>query len=201
MNYPLDYSGGLLILFIGFLFGYFLENSGLGSPRKLNAQFGFQDWTVFKVMFIAILVAAIGIWSFTTFGWLSLNALKIATPYYYAMALGGMLLGMGLTIGGYCPGTSVVGLFSGRLDGLMFMIGLLIGTVLFSLTFAWIKPLFLAAKGPKSQTLAQLLTLPVWGILTILISLAIIGFWLASHFEALGEGIISADELTTNKDI
>lgn len=46
-------NGGLFLLaFI--LFGFFLEVSVLGSPRKLIAQFTLRDWTVFKVMFVAI---------------------------------------------------------------------------------------------------------------------------------------------------
>lgn len=116
MNIPFSYDSGFLILGAGFLFGYFLEVSGMGSPRKLNAQFTFEDWAVFKVMFVAVLVAAAGLWLLNILGFLELNTLKIPTPYYFAMAIGGALPGVGLTIGGYCPGISVVGVFSGRLD-------------------------------------------------------------------------------------
>lgn len=201
MDFPLAYEGGFLILAGGFLFGWFLEVSGLGSPRKLNAQFTFRDWAVFKVMFVAIVVAAAGLWLLTEPGWLHMVALKVPTPYYYAMALGGALLGAGLAIGGYCPGTSVVGLFSGRLDGLFFMFGLLLGTALFGLSFSSIKPLFLAARGSQGQTLAQLTGLPGWGVLLLLITLALLGFWLGSWFEGRGAGIISARDLTTDKEI
>ena len=201
MNFPLEYEGGFLILAGGFLFGWFLEVSGLGSPRKLNAQFTLRDWTVFKVMFIAIVVAAAGIWLLTQPGWLRMDMLKVPTPFYYATALGGALLGAGLAIGGYCPGTSVVGFFSGRLDALFFMLGMLFGVLLFGLLFPLIKPLFLAAKGPKGQSLAQLTGLSGWGILLFLIILAIAGFWLGSRFEARGDGTITSRDLTTTEVI
>ena len=34
MNFPLENSGNLVVLVAGFFFGYFLEVSGLGSPRS-----------------------------------------------------------------------------------------------------------------------------------------------------------------------
>ena len=52
------------------LFGYVLENAGFASPRKLTAQLRFSDWSVFKVMFTAIIVAAIGLYAAAEFGWM-----------------------------------------------------------------------------------------------------------------------------------
>ena len=128
MNFPLD-SGSFIILLAGVLFGYFIESAGLNSPRKLTAQFALRDWTVFRVMFTAIVVAAIGLWLFDVAGWLRFDALKVPTMFFWAMALGGAMLGAGMAIGGYCPGTSVVALFSGRLDAVFFMLGMMIGMV------------------------------------------------------------------------
>jgi hypothetical protein len=193
--FPLGYNTSFLMLVGGFLFGYFLEVGELGSPRKLNAQFTFNDWTVFKVMFVAIVVAAAGIWLLAELDWLLMDALKIPTPYYLAMMLGGMLLGAGLAVGGYCPGTSVVGLFTGRLDSLLFMLGMLSGIILFALSFFWIKPLFLTAAGLDRQTLSQLTGLPVWAILLILFAIAVIGFRLGSWFETRSHGPLSASDL------
>ncbi len=121
--FPLSNNHPLLMLSLGFLFGYFLEVGGLGSPRKLTAQFSFTDWTVFKFMFTTIVVAAAGLALLAELGWLVLETLKIPTAYYLALLFGGGLLGAGLAVGGYCPGTSVVGLFSGRLDALFFIGG------------------------------------------------------------------------------
>ena len=42
---------------IGIAFGFALERAGLGSARKLTGQFYGTDFTVFKVMFSAILTA------------------------------------------------------------------------------------------------------------------------------------------------
>jgi len=195
MIFPLGNGGSLIVLIAGFLFGYFLEVSGLGSPRKLNAQFTLRDWSVFKVMFVAIVVAAFGLWLFEAAGWLRFDALKVQTTFFWAMAVGGALLGAGLAIGGYCPGTSVVGLFSGRLDALLFLLGMLIGTLLFAANFDLLQGFYQAGQGPKGQTLVALTGWPTWLILLLLAGLAAAGFRLGAWLETRRGGVISASEL------
>lgn len=195
MNFPLEYNSGIMIVIGGFFFGYFLEVSGLGSPRKLNAQFTFKDWTVFKVMFVAIVVAAVGLWFFDLLGWIRFDEIHVQTTFFWAMAIGGALLGTGLAIGGYCPGTSVVGLFTGRIDALFFVLGLIIGIFLFALLFDTILPLYVAAKGPNSQTLSQLLNVQTWVIILGLIAIAAVGFWLGTKVESKQNSVIKAKDL------
>ncbi|UJS26376.1 DUF6691 family protein [Thiothrix winogradskyi] len=184
-----------LVFLLGIAFGYFLEGSGLSSPRKLNAQFTLRDWAVFKVMFVAIVVAAIGLWLFSTLGWLQADKLKVPTTFWWATATGGALLGAGLSLGGYCPGTSVAGLFSGRLDALFFMLGMVIGAFVFAGAFDALNGFYTAAKGVEKQTLAQLFGLPVWVVLLGLAGLAATGFWLGNRWEAKHHGVISAATL------
>lgn len=186
------------IVVSGVLFGYFLEISGLGSPKKLNAQFVLKDWSVFKVMFTSIVVAAIGLWILDMIGLIDFNTLRIPTTFFWAMLIGGALLGVGLNIGGYCPGTSVVGFFSGRIDALFFMLGMIVGILLFSVFFELIKPLYFSTQGPERQTLFELIHLPVWMILIILIILAVVGFLLGNKFEKKSNGVISSRDLDSD---
>jgi hypothetical protein len=74
--------------------------------------------------------------------------------FFWAMALGGALLGAGMAIGGYCPGTSVVGLFAGRLDALFFMVGMMLGMTVFAVSYDSLEPLYQIGKGPAGQNLA-----------------------------------------------
>ena len=62
----------------------------------------------------------------------------------------------------------------GRIDGIFFFGGLLVGTVLFANAYDWIQPLLGAAPGPESQTLEQLLHVPGWIILATLAAMAFI---------------------------
>ena len=129
---PFNDGGVVSGLLCGVLFGYVLENSGFGSPHKLTAQFRLHDWSVFKVMFTAIVVAALGLYLLRLAGFLNADAVFVPPSLLLAAALGGVFVGAGFAIGGYCPGTSVVGVFSGRVDAIVFVLGLLVGTVGFA---------------------------------------------------------------------
>jgi hypothetical protein len=129
--FPLHENGMLSGLLCGILFGFVLESAGFGSPLKLTAQFKLTDWSVFKVMFTAIVVTAFGLWLLRVGGLLKPDAVAVPQALVMASAVGGMLVGAGFAVGGYCPGTSLAGLASGRIDALVFMVGLLIGTTAF----------------------------------------------------------------------
>jgi uncharacterized protein len=193
------YVSGNIEIFVaivfGAMFGYFLEVSGLGSPKKLNAQFTLKDWTVFKVMFTSIVVASIGLWLLSLVELVDFSTMRISTTYLWAMLIGGALLGIGLSVGGYCPGTSVVGLFSGRIDALFFMFGILIGTVIFASSFDFLEPLYMAGEGPTRQRLYELVDLPVWVVLIALVIIAVIGFRIGNKFEEKNNSVITSKDL------
>jgi len=189
------YDGGFWpALLLGLFFGLALEGAGFGSPRKLTAQFTLRDFTVFKVMFTAVLVAAAGLWLAEASGVIAANSVYVPTLYFWAIALGGALIGAGFALGGYCPGTSAAALGSGRWDALVFMLGMVVGVWLFAGLFDAIEPLYQAAKGPKSQTLDQLVGLPTPVILAAFAVIAVIGFRVGSRLEARFGGPVSAAE-------
>ena len=200
MTLPLYDNGVASGLLSGILFGYVLENAGFASPRKLTAQFRFTDWSVFKVMFTAVIVAGIGIYAAIGFGLMSANGIYIPTNFFWAMLTGGALIGAGMAVGGYCPGTSTVGLASGRLDGLFFMVGMVLGTALFAVVFEPIESFYLAAQGPQGQTLPMLLGLPAWAVLLLLVILAAAGFIVGSRFERARGGPLTAEQLNGRHD-
>jgi len=196
MNLPFYDNGFASGLLMGVLFGFILEGAGLGSPRKLVAQFQLRDWTVFKVMFTAILVASAGLWLCEAVGLIRPNAVFVPTLYLWAIALGGVLIGAGFAIGGYCPGTSTVGFFTGRLDALVFMLGMVAGTALFAGLFEPLQGLYMAAEGPKGQTVPQLLGVPAWTVIVALALVGVAGFVLAERLERKHGGAISAANLS-----
>jgi len=113
-------------ILLGAAIGATLEAGGLGNPRKLTGVFTLRDPTVVIVMPAAIVAAMLVLLVATLFGaqW----ARYFTPPTLYAgQALGGFVFGVGFFLGGYCPGTSVVGLASGRLDALPFIGGMVGG--------------------------------------------------------------------------
>ena len=167
MSFPVYDSGAWAALVLGILFGLALEGGGLGSPRKLTAQFVFRDFTIVKVMMTAIVTCAFGLWLLRTAGVVT-GGVYIPTPYYWAFLAGGALIGAGFAIGGYCPGTSTVGFASGRLDALVFIAGMVVGVGLFAAGFTWLEPFYTAAPGPERQTADDLLGLPAWAVVLAL---------------------------------
>jgi uncharacterized membrane protein YedE/YeeE len=111
-------------LLIGTAIGFVLENGGLGNPRKLTGIFLLRDFTVPQVMPTAILAAMAGMLVLSLFGF---DTAKAFTPdtMLLGQAVGGFVFGVGFYLGGYCPGTSMVALGSGRLDALPFMGGMI----------------------------------------------------------------------------
>lgn len=200
MTLPIYDDGIASGLLSGLLFGYVLESAGLASPRKITAQFRFTDWTVFKVMFTAIVVSAAGLAGATALGWLPAGSIFIPTTFFWAILTGGMLLGAGMALGGYCPGTSAVALGTGRLDSVFFIVGMVLGTGLFAAVYEPIKGFYEAAQGPQAQTLNALLGIPVWAVLAILVIVGALGFALGTWLERRSGGALSAEQLTGSAD-
>lgn len=119
---------------IGFGFGYALEISGFAISTKLAAQFYFKEMTVLKVMFTAIVVAMVLIFAATGLGLLDYNLIWVNPTYLVPGIVGGLIMGVGFIIGGFCPGTSLVALSTLKLDGLFFTLGGLFGIFLFGET-------------------------------------------------------------------
>ena len=193
--FPLNDGGMISGLVCGALFGFVLENAGFGSPCKLTAQFRLTDWSVFKVMFTAIVVAAAGLYGLKLLGWLNPDAVFVPTALVAASALGGVLVGSGFAVGGYCPGTSVVGLFSGRLDALLFIVGLLLGTFAFAGLYGpAIEAVMAMAEIDTGDTFTDAWGIPEW-VLIALLGAALVGVFMAgSWFERRSRGPVTADE-------
>jgi rhodanese-related sulfurtransferase len=172
----------MVYLVIGFAFGYVLEIAGFGNSTKLAAQFYFKDLTVLKVMFGAIIVAMLSIFLATAVGLLDYNLLWVNPTYLWPGIAGGLIMGFGFIIGGFCPGTSVVSAVTGKLDGLFFVLGVLFGIFLFGETvdkFA----IFWNSSYMGRFTLPELFGLPAGVVVLGVILMALFMFWGAEKLE------------------
>jgi len=126
MEFSVAAGLGLAVV-LGFGFGFCLERAGFGSARKLTAVFYFYDMAVVKVMFSAIVTAMVGLFALSAIGTLDLAELYLEPTSLAAQALGGLVFGAGFIMGGYCPGTAIAAIATGRKDGLAFALGMLAG--------------------------------------------------------------------------
>jgi len=93
------------------------------------------------------------------------------------VALGASLFGIGMVLYGYCPGTGVAAIATGSLHALVGFAGMLVGAVLYALSYSWIEAHIQNVATLGKVRLPDLSGIPDWGWFAILIILAGIVFW------------------------
>jgi len=172
----------LVYLFIGMAFGAVLEMAGFAHSPKLAAQFYFKDMTVLKVMFTAIVVAMTLIVLASGLQLLDVSRLWVNPTYLWPGIIGGLIMGLGFIIGGFCPGTSLVALATLRIDGLFFSLGVLTGIFFFGETvdsFA----LFRNSSYLGRLTIPDWLGLGAGPVVVIIVLMALFMFWGGEQLE------------------
>jgi Sulphur transport len=168
---------------VGTAFGFVLERAGFGRAQKLMGQFYGNDMTVLKVMFTAIATAMLGLVVLSGAGALDLGAVQAIYPtFLWPMIAGGLALGGGFVMAGYCPGTCIVASASGKLDGVATLFGVVGG----SLLYAELEPplrAFMRAGELGTYTLARLLGLPSSAIVALVALVAAAAFLAAERIE------------------
>lgn len=154
------YTDFVFAFVIGIGFGFFLEQAGFGNANKLAMQFYFRDMTVFKVMFTAIITAMTGLLVLSSRGWLDISMVYINPTYLWPGIVGGLIMGFGFIIGGYCPGTALVGVSTAKVDAIFAVTGGMLGMFVFSeiVPIEWITSFFQM----ETDGFSGFLTLPDW---------------------------------------
>jgi rhodanese-related sulfurtransferase len=121
----------VVALVIGIAFGFVLEQAGFSTTKKLVGLFYGYDFTVLKVFFTGGIVAMIGVVILGHFGILDLDLIYVNPTFLRSALIGGGIMGAGFIIGGFCPGTSICAVATGKIDAFWFIIGSLIGILIF----------------------------------------------------------------------
>jgi uncharacterized membrane protein YedE/YeeE len=116
---------------IGIIFGYALFHAGFTDSRRIAWAFYFKDVGVPVVMFSAITTGMLGLWGLSLMGLIDISLVYLLPTYLVPMIVGGLLFGVGMVIGGYCPGTAIAAIATGKIDAVVFIAGFLIGSLVF----------------------------------------------------------------------
>jgi len=138
---PADWNNAIALL-IGMCFGFVLEASGFSSSRKIMGTFFGYDFVVLRVFFTAAVTSMLGILYLDYFGWVDFGQLYIHPTYLASAIIGGVIMGAGFALGGYCPGTSYCAVAIGKLDALVYSIGLFLGIYLFTFIYPLVENLY-----------------------------------------------------------
>lgn len=170
---------------IGFAFGFVLELSGFGNSNKLAAQFYFKDLTVLKVMFGAIVTAMVLLFLSSAIGILDFNLVYVNETYLWPGIVGGVIMGVGFIIGGFCPGTSVVSASTLKLDGLAFLLGAFTGVFAFGETVQYFWDWWNTSGYYGRLTLMDAFHLPTGVVVLAVVLMALFMFWGAEQLERI----------------
>jgi rhodanese-related sulfurtransferase len=129
-------------LVLGLGFGYVLEQAGFSSSRKLAGVFYGYDFVVLRVFFTAGVTAMVGLLFLSYMGWIDMSLVYINPTFLWSAIVGGVIMGFGFILGGYCPGTSIVAATVGKVDAMLFLAGTLIGMFIFGHFYNQWEPLY-----------------------------------------------------------
>ena len=182
-------SGAYLIYFlIGGAFGAVLELAGFADSRRLAAQFYFKNMTVLKVMFTGIVTAAVLVFAAAALGLLDYNRLWVNPTYLVPGIVGGLIMGVGFIVGGFCPGTSLVAVASLKIDGLMFFLGVTLGVFVFGETVSGLGDFWYSTYMGRFA-MQQWLGVDAGVVVVGVVAMALFAFWGSEKLEARFGGL------------
>lgn len=172
----------IIALFIGIGFGFILEQAGFSSTKKLVGLFYGYDFTVLRVFFTAGVTAMLGVLVLGHYDLLDLDLIYVNPTFLRSAIVGGLIMGAGFIIGGFCPGTSVCALSIGKMDAMLFVVGSILGVFAFVETFPMIENFYLAdAMGPVRMNEQLGMSMEVFALVLSLV--AIVAFYLTWQLE------------------
>lgn len=127
----------LLALIIGGAFGAVLDRVGASNPNVIGRMLALVDLRLMKAILLAIGIGSILMFGGQMAGLVEVGHMSVKTTYA-GVFVGGLMLGFGWALSGYCPGTGVVAAGAGRRDALAFIAGGLLGAAAYMASYpAW----------------------------------------------------------------
>lgn len=127
----------LLALVIGGAFGFMLDRIGAANPNVITGMLTLRRMNLAKTIMLAIGTGSILMFGGQMLGLVDVGHMSVKSAYI-GVLIGGVMLGIGWAASGFCPGTAVTAIGSGRKDVLFFIAGGLLGAAAYMVTYpAW----------------------------------------------------------------
>ena len=172
----------VIAILIGIAFGFILEASGFSASRNLAGVFYGYNFVVLRVFFTAVIVAMVGLLYFDYFGWIDISKIFILPTFLTPMIVGGVIMGLGFIVGGFCPGTSLTAVAIGKLDGLVFTLGLYLGILGFTESFPLFSDFYLSGN-MGNVTLMDITGISAQWFAFSFVVIALAAFWISMFIE------------------
>lgn len=127
----------VLAIVIGAVFGFTLDRIGATNPTYIGKMLNLTNLHLMKTILLAIGTGSILMFGGQMLGLVDVGHMSVKSAYV-GVFIGGLLLGAGWAMSGFCPGTGVCAAATGRKDGLAFIAGGLLGAAAYMVTYpAW----------------------------------------------------------------
>lgn len=126
-------------------FGAILEQAGFSTSKKLVGLFYGYDFTVLRVFFTAGVVAMIGVIAFNHFSIIDMSLVYVNPTFLWSSIIGGLIMGLGFVVGGFCPVTCVFAAAIGKIDAMVFIVGASIRILIFAEGYPFFEGLYKAS--------------------------------------------------------
>ena len=124
----------LLAMVLGAAFGVALDRIGATNPTMIGRMLNLTNLALAKTILLAIGVGSVLMFGGQMLGLVDVGHMSVKSAYI-GVFLGGLMLGAGWALAGFCPGTGVVAAGSGRKDALFFIAGGLLGAAAYMVTY------------------------------------------------------------------
>jgi hypothetical protein len=128
----------ILAVALGTSFGVVLDRVGASNPNYVIRMLNLSDLHLMKTILLGIGVASILLFGGLLLGLVDVGHLSIKTAHL-GVFVGGLLLGTGFAVSGFCPGTGIVAAATGRKDAVFFLLGGLLGVGAYMMSYSWIR--------------------------------------------------------------
>lgn len=125
----------ILAIILGAAFGAVLDRIGATNPGYIIGMLNLTDLHLMKTILTGIGVASVLLFGGALLGLVDLGHMSVKATYA-GVFVGGLLLGAGFAVSGYCPGTGLTAAATGRKDALVFVVGGLLGAAAYMATYA-----------------------------------------------------------------
>lgn len=173
-------------LLTGIAMGFLIQRVRASSPSVILRNLRLENISIIKFMAMTIAVGSMVVYTIALFLPTQMH-FDIKPTYLVGVLLGAIVFGVGFAVGGYCPGTCVVGIGEGRRDAIAALLGGVFGALVFTLVYRVAIAPIVALMDYGRITLADLIPLPLV-VLSLIVGIGMIAViaWLPTQMKARG---------------
>jgi uncharacterized membrane protein YedE/YeeE len=128
----------LFYILLGTLFGFVLSRSGAADYNYIQGMFLFTELQLYGIIGTAVALTAPGLWLIQRGGLTASGVpLKVELKALHrGNVVGGLLFGVGWSVAGMCPGPILVNIGEGKIYALATLAGALVGAGVFGTLYS-----------------------------------------------------------------